>query len=135
MRTVSHKEEAEHLQKRSAEFLKTAEYQLRTGLYGLAAFSYEHRLQPYLKALLAGQGVDYPRTHSVRRLLELLAAVSRGARKRRILTLLDQYLLELGMLDDAYITSRYLMRDFSHAEVAKLRGAVERITQALRRAR
>lgn len=75
---VSDKEGAEHLRKRSGEFLKTAKYQMRTRLYGLAAFSLEQALQLFLKSILGRQGVDYPRTQSVRRLLELLAAVGGG---------------------------------------------------------
>lgn len=45
---------------------------------------------------------------------------------------MDEYELELGTLDDAYITSRYLLRDFTRAEVERLRAAVERVMGALR---
>jgi HEPN domain-containing protein len=47
---VSRKEEAEHLLKRSKEFLETAEYQISRGLYSLAVFSLEHALQLFLRS-------------------------------------------------------------------------------------
>jgi len=41
--------------------------------------------------------------------------------------MLDKYLLELGILEDAYISSRYLTREFKKEEVEKLRKAVEEV--------
>ena len=41
--------------------------------------------------------------------------------------LLENYLLELGMLEDAYITSRYVMREFKREEVEKLMRVVEEV--------
>jgi len=39
----------------------------------------------------------------------------------------ENYLLELGMLEDAYITSRYVMREFTKKEAEKLETAVKEI--------
>lgn len=33
---------------------------------------------------------------------------------------LDKYLFELGMLEDAYITSRYVLREFRREEAERL---------------
>jgi len=41
--------------------------------------------------------------------------------------LLENYLLELGMLEDAYITSRYVMREFKREEAEKLMRVVEEV--------
>lgn len=42
-------------------------------------------------------------------------------------SVLENYLLQLGLLEDAYITSRYVMREFTVQEVEKLEKAVKEI--------
>lgn len=81
---VTRREEEEHLLKRSRNFLETAEYQISKGFYDLAAFSLEQALQPFLKAKILAEGVVYPRTHSVRVILEILSdLVSENKKNRR----------------------------------------------------
>jgi len=70
---VTRQEEEKRLLKRSKDFLETAEYQIGKGFYDLAAFSLEQALQLFWKAKVLAEGVDYPRTHSVRALLEILS--------------------------------------------------------------
>jgi len=124
---VSREEEEERLLKRSREFLETAKYQIDKGFYDLAAFSLEQALQLFLKARLLSEGVEYPRTHSVRALLEILSEVVNEGKKAVVKGALEKYLMELSVLEDAYITSRYIMRDFSRQEVEKLVKAVKEI--------
>lgn len=45
---------------------------------------------------------------------------------------MDNYLLELGMLEDACITPRYVMREFRKEEVERLRKAVEEVIEKCR---
>jgi HEPN domain-containing protein len=124
---MSRKDEVEILLTRAREFLKTAEYQIDNCLYNLAAFNLEQSLQLFLKAKLLENGMEYPRTHSIRTLLQLLSDIV-GEKYRDILkNMLDKYLLELGILEDAYISSRYLVREFKKEEVEKLRKAVEEL--------
>lgn len=120
-------EEEKRLVKRSRDFLETAEYQTSKGFYDLAAFSLEQALQLFLKAKVLAEGVDYPRTHSVRALLGMLSELVPENEKSTIRGILEDYLLELGMLEDAYITSRYVMREFTRQEVEKLTKAVKEI--------
>jgi len=124
---MSRKGEIEHLLSRSREFLETAKYQSSAGFYSLAAFSLEQSLQLFIKARLLENGVDYPRTHSVRTLIEVLSSIVDERRKDVIKGMLDKYLLELGMLEDAYISSRCIVREFRREEVEKLRIAVEEV--------
>jgi HEPN domain-containing protein len=42
---------------------------------------------------------------------------------------LEKYLLELGMLEDSYITSRYVMREFTKQEAEKLTKSVKEIIE------
>ena len=124
---MSRKEEAEHLLKRSKEFLETAEYQMSRGLYGIAVFSLEQALQLFLKSKMLVAGADYPRTHGVRALLEILSDVESDEKKREIKRVLNEYLLELGMLEDAYITSRYVIREFTKKEAQRLARTVKEV--------
>lgn len=126
---ATQREEEKSLLKRSRDFLETAEYQISRGFYDLAAFSLEQALQLFLKAKLLAQGINYPRTHSVRVLLEMLSELVPENKKSVVRGILENYLLELGVLEDAYITSRYVMREFTKQEVEKLAKAVKRVME------
>jgi len=75
-------------------------------------------------------GVDYPRTHSVRALLEALMEVSQENRSV-IERILDVYLMDLGVLGDACITSRYVMREFKREEAERLAKVVREVMKIL----
>jgi HEPN domain-containing protein len=126
---VTIKEEEKRLLKRSGDFLETAKYQISQGFYDLATFSLEQALELFLKAKVLAEGVDYPRTHSVRALLEILSELVAENRKSVIKQVLEKYLLELGMLEDSYITSRYVMREFTKQEAEKLTKSVKEIIE------
>lgn len=102
------------------DFLRTARFQIDVGIYDLAVFNLEQALQLFLRAKLLELGVQYPRTHSLRQLLKLLQAVAQGERGRLAGELLDKYLLELGALEDAYINSRYIPREYTRDEAERL---------------
>jgi HEPN domain-containing protein len=73
------------------------------------------------------QGAEYPRTHDLRKLLIVLSKLVPKENKSAVEGVLEKYVLELGMLEDAYITSRYVMREFTIEEVEKLGLAVKEI--------
>ena len=73
---MTRREEYEYLIERSRRFYETAIIQMDKRFYDLAAFSLEQSPQLYLKASLLKLGMDYPRTRSVRRLLELIHEVT-----------------------------------------------------------
>jgi HEPN domain-containing protein len=118
---MSKLEEYEALLKRSDGFLETALMQARAGMYDLAVFSLEQSLQLFLKATLLRVGSDYLRTHGIRRLLELLTEVTGRSELRE---LASQYSVELGALEDAYISSRYIPRIYTKDEFERLRAVV-----------
>ena len=121
--------EYEYLLERSRRFLETARIQIERGFYDLAAFSLEQSLQLFLKAELLKLGVDYPRAYSARRLLELLHKLTGSEEIKKALT---EYAVELGSLEDAYITSRYVAREYSEEEVRRLQKTVERLMEVVR---
>jgi HEPN domain-containing protein len=124
---VTRREEEKSLLKRSRDFLETAEYQTGKGFYDLAVFSLEQAMQLFLKAKVLAEGVEFPRTHSVRTLLEILSDLVPESKRPNVKSILENYLLELGMLEDAYITSRYVMREFTKQEAERLTKAVREI--------
>ncbi len=124
MTTSTKLEEYEYLLERSRRFYETALTQIEREFYDLAAFSLEQSLQLYLKACLLKLGIDYPRTHSVRRLLELIHEFT-GCREIR--ELLSKFSVELGALEDVYIMSRYVPRSYSCEEVERLKKVVEEV--------
>lgn len=130
---MTKREEYEHLLKRSREFYETAIFQLEKGFYGLAAFSLEQALQLFLKAKMLERGVDYPRIHSVRRLLELLSEVVEKEFSRVLRELVEKYSLELASIEDAYITSRYIPREFRRGEVLRLKMVVDEVVDVVSR--
>jgi len=117
-------EEYECLLERSRRFYETALMQVERGFYDLACFSLEQSLQLYLKASLLRLGLDFPRTHSVRRLLELMHEVTGD---NRVLELLSRFSVELGALEDAYITSRHVARSYTADEASRSRKVVDEV--------
>lgn len=124
-------DEYECLVERSRRFYETAEMQIEKGFYDLAAFSLEQSLQLYLKACLLKLGLEFPRTHSVRRLLELIFEVIGN---NKIKEILSKRSVELGSLEDAYITSRYIAREYSFDEVKRLKDVVDEVISVVREA-
>lgn len=97
----------------------------------MAAFSLEQSLQLLLKAKLLECGVDYPRVHGVRRLLRLLAEVVGGSGGEALEGVLRRYSLELALLEDVYITARYVPRDFTREDVLRLKGVVDEVVRVV----
>ena len=126
---MTRREEYELLLERSRRFYETALMQISKGFYDLAAFSLEQALQLFLKACLLELGLDYPRVHSVRRLLELISEASGREEPRKLLT---RFSVELGALEDAYISSRYVPREYTAEEVQRLRETVEEVIRIVR---
>jgi HEPN domain-containing protein len=117
-------EEFEVLLRRSESFYVTALLQAERGMYDLAVFSLEQSLQLFLKAALLKEGVEFPRTRGVRRLLSILAELTGSDEIKQLLT---SHSLELSILEDAYIVSRYFPRSYTGEEFERLRAAVERV--------
>ena len=125
------REEAEHLYDSSCEFLETADFQLERGFYALAVFNAEQSLKLFLKAKLLEEGLTYPQTHGIRSLMELLSTITEEKTGKEVNKLLEHYLIELGSLEDAYIASRYLLREYKREEAERLVQVVKEIRYVL----
>jgi HEPN domain-containing protein len=115
---------AESLRKRAREYIETYEFHLSHAIYALAVFDLEQALQLSVKASLLEEGVAYPRTHSIRRLLELLADVRNDEKLRGKIR---EYAVELRLLEEAYISSRYVATEFSEDEVLMVKKAFDEV--------
>lgn len=113
---MSRLDEVALLLRRSKDFMSTAKYLLERGTYDLAAFNVEQSVQLYLKGVMLEKLGDFPRTHSVRLLLEMLSrALNDELRK-----FMGSRSVELGALEDAYLVSRYIYREYSKDESEQL---------------
>jgi len=110
---MSHIREVMILRRRAKGFLARALDSLNSGDYDLAAFLSEQAVQLYMKSILLEKIGDYPRIHSISTLLSLLKQVS-GIQD--LVKLLEGRRAELGLMEDAYIASRYLVREYSEEE-------------------
>ena len=98
--------------------LRSAKRSLTDGDYDIAAFMADQAVQLYLKSLILELSGEMPRVHVIRQLFSLLKAVldrsdevDRFVRKNRSL---------LIRLEDAYISSRYVPREYEKEEVEEL---------------
>ena len=105
---MSTRDEVSTLIRRAKGFLRTAELQMGNGMYDLAIFNLGQALQLFLKAKMLECGAQYPRAYSVRYLLRFLRDIIPNDKKQVVSELLDRYLFELGVLEDAYIGARYV---------------------------
>ncbi|MEM3826599.1 MAG: HEPN domain-containing protein [Nitrososphaeria archaeon] len=99
----------ELLKKRALSFLRNAKNDYEQNDYDLVLFHIEQFIQIYTKYLLYKKIGGYPKTHSIIRLLKDLAKVYES---KELETFLDQNLEGLYLLEEAYVSSRYLPREY-----------------------
>ncbi len=120
-------EEAEILRERAEAFLRNAKRMFSEGDYDLAAFCVEQFCQLLVKHRLLIETGTYPRTHSLIRLLRALSM----ARGGELDDFLEEEVLNLTRLEDAYVVSRYLPRRYERREVEVLLSFAESFREAV----
>jgi HEPN domain-containing protein len=105
------------LRRRTKAFLNRALDSLEAKDYDVASFLSEQAVQLYLKSLLLEELGDYPRTHSISTLLTILGKVEKYKNVAKILEIKKR---EIRLMEDAYISSRYLVREFDEEEAQAL---------------
>jgi HEPN domain-containing protein len=106
------------LRGRSLRMLESAKRSLGYGEYDIAAFMAEQAAQLFLKSVVLEVSGEVPRTHSIRQLFNALKLVlgkhedvDRFVARNRSL---------LIRLEDAYINSRYVLREYEREEAEEL---------------
>lgn len=116
------KSEGKFLQTRAGEFLENAKRLLSEGKYALAAFNFEQSAQLFLKYFLFNKLGDFPKTHSLKRLLRGTGEVTN---KRKIRAFMEKNADVLSNLENAYLTSRYFPVEFEEKEVENMKNFVQ----------
>jgi len=111
------------LRDRSLRMLNSAKRSLSSGDYDIAIFMADQSLQLYVKSVILELTGEIPRTHVLRHLFNAL---------RTLLTQssdIDQFVSEnrslLIRLEDAYVNSRYVPREYEREEAEELIAFVE----------
>jgi HEPN domain-containing protein len=102
------------LEKRSERFLLNAERDLKDREFDSAMFNAEQALQLFLKAKILAKGVEFPKTHEIRKLLDVLSKL-----ENKVLKLSKEEEKITELLEEAYISSRCLPFSFSEEDVEK----------------
>jgi HEPN domain-containing protein len=105
------------LKKRALEMLTLAGKAFELGMYNLTLFNCEQAIQFYLKYLLAKRVGEYPKTHSIEVLLAELREI--GVEPPALPNMV------LDLLEEAYITARYLPKDYSKETAATILRSTE----------
>jgi HEPN domain-containing protein len=113
--SVRHGDRGSFLKRRAFAFLEDARSDFMREEYDLVLFHVEQFVQLYLKHLLYLKLGEFPKTHSPSELFKLLARVYN---REEVIGFYRENLDMLNLLEDAYISSRYLPRTFSR-EVAE----------------
>ncbi len=103
------------MKKRARAFLEDAETDYTRGHYDLVLFHTEQCLQLYLKYLVYRKIGDYPKTRSLTRLFK---DVMKVCDDKRLQEFYEENLEAIYLLEEAYIASRYLPREYDE-ETAK----------------
>lgn len=107
----------ELLKRRALSFLRNARSSFELGEYDIALFNMEQFIQLYSKYLLYRRIGDYPKTHSIIRLLKDIARVYDA---KELENFIEDNLEGLYLLEEAYISSRYLPREYDMNIAEKL---------------
>ena len=121
--------EGKFLQERANEFLENAIDLLSQGRYALSAFNFEQAAQLFLKYFLFTKLGDFPKTHSLKRLLKEVGEVTN---KEKIKVFMEKNADVLANLENAYLTSRYFPVEFEKREVENMKDFVEKMNLFLK---
>lgn len=116
------------LKRRSLGFLRNAKDNFERGEYDLSIFHVEQAIQLYLKFLLYKKVGVYPKTHSLTGLFkEIIKVFDREDIKK----FFDQNFEMINLLEDAYITSRYLPREYDKELAERILRFAERAMEVM----
>lgn len=117
-----HRKEVNSLRRRASEFLHESESAFKSGHCNLACFFSDQAVQLYLKSILLELVGDYPRTYSIRMLLE---EILRCKPSKELEILIRENRAGISNLEDAYIMARYSTKEYAgedaedHIKLAK----------------
>ncbi|HDN83628.1 MAG TPA: HEPN domain-containing protein [Candidatus Altiarchaeales archaeon] len=117
-----HKDLVTKLKERGKHFFQVAIFDAEKGRYDLALFHLEQSLQLLLKSKLLEIAGDFPKIHSLKDLFALLEEFFPNLDK-----IVDENILIIDVLEDAYIASRYLGAEYGKKEFDICRNFVKKL--------
>jgi len=105
--------EVDALLARSKKFINLASTCIEQQVYDLACFNAQQGTQLLLKALTLKKLGYIPRIHSIR---ELLGTLAKQLNVQKLSEYVETHRPELIVLEDAYISSRYFVKEFTEDE-------------------
>jgi len=113
------KENAEYFEKKAVEALKEKPR--------FVLFFAEQALQLYIKYILAKALDDYPKTHNLRMLFQALSKVD-----SRAVEFYDEYSDVLDLIEESYITARYIGKEYSSKSARKAIDVLKKFKEVFR---
>jgi HEPN domain-containing protein len=117
------------LKKRALSFLRDAKTDFENGDYDLVLFHVEQFVQLYSKYLMYRKIGDYPKTHSLMRLLNEIVKIYSGCGLKE---LLNEYLEAFYLLEESYISSRYLPREYDRNIAFRILNLSEKLLEVFK---
>jgi HEPN domain-containing protein len=117
------------LKKRALSFLRDAKTDFENGDYDLVLFHVEQFVQLYSKYLMYRKIGDYPKTHSLMRLLNEIVKIYSGCGLKE---LLNEYLEAFYLLEESYISSRYLPREYDRNIASRILNLSEKLLEVFK---
>jgi HEPN domain-containing protein len=121
---MPHIDEVRVLRERALAFQRRARESFNSGDYDLTAFLSEQAVQLYLKSILLEELGDYPRTHSISYLFSLISKIQKYKDMGKFF---EERKKIFRLMEDSYISSRYLPREFTREEAEELLNAAEEV--------
>lgn len=122
---------ADFLKERAESFLRDAKYAFKEKRWFAVAFYLEQASQLLVKYSLFKKIKDFPKTHSIERLLETLGKAY--GQEKKVKRFVKNHREIISDLEEAYLTSRYLPVEFTKEKVIKMRNFVEKLRKFLKR--
>lgn len=110
----------EEMMERAKHFFRVSDYDISMSRYDLALFHLEQASQLALKAYLFKTLGDFPRTHSIRELVDV-------SDNECLKELAEEKWFVIDILEDAYISARYFIREYREKEFVEAKNFVKGI--------
>jgi len=114
----------EEMVSRAKHFFNISSYDVSLGRYDIALFHLEQAVQLILKAYLLKVFGDFPKTYSIKDLIDL-------SENECLKRLADELWFIIDILEDAYISARYFIRRYGEREYREALKFVEGVFRCI----
>ncbi|MFQ6076555.1 MAG: HEPN domain-containing protein [Candidatus Bathyarchaeia archaeon] len=127
---VSSVDEVEVLLARSKKFINLASTCVEQEIHDLACFHAQQSTQLLVKAFTLKRIGYIPRTHSIR---EIMGVLAKQLNVQQLSEYVKTHRLELMALEDAYVSSRYFVKEFTRDDAEECIRIAREVTELVQR--